>query len=129
MQGYLPKDILQNPEDLAVLTAFDRDGDGNLDAQEIADAQRLLMEFGDTNRDGVLDEDERKAGFERFKKHVRAHDENADGVLEGEELTSFNAWLSKSRLGWREEVRVRSARHSSRESARRAKALYGTQPS
>lgn len=51
--GFLPKGVLQKTEDLEMLAQFDTNGDGHLDANEVAAAKRAFMKF-DANNDGEL---------------------------------------------------------------------------
>jgi Ca2+-binding EF-hand superfamily protein len=87
---------------LEIIKRFDKDGDGKLDATELAaflksrgsyaaggqqaGAMRAqMMKMFDKNGDGVLDAEER-AEMEKFRdEQIKRFDKNGDGVLDAEE--------------------------------------------
>jgi hypothetical protein len=86
---------------LDIIKRFDKDGDGKLDAAELAEFIRsragqgpnaqggamraIIMKLFDKNHDGVLDAGER-AEAEKFREEqVRRFDKNGDGMLDDAE--------------------------------------------
>jgi len=86
---------------LEIIKRFDKDGDGKLDATElaaflksrmtpgasaqVAAMRAQMMKMFDKNGDGVLDAEER-AEMEKFRdEQIKRFDKNGDGVLDAEE--------------------------------------------
>jgi len=89
---------------LEMIKRFDKDGDGKLDAAELAEALKARGGFGaagpggpggqfreqmmkmfDKNGDGVLDENERAEMIKFRDEQIKRFDKNGDGVLDAEE--------------------------------------------
>jgi Ca2+-binding EF-hand superfamily protein len=86
-----------------LLKRFDKDGDGKLDAAELAELiknraslgggqgapgarfREQMMKMFDKNGDGVLDETERAAAEQFRAEQIRRFDKNGDGQLDAEE--------------------------------------------
>ena len=64
--GFIPKGVLSRPEDLALLSQFDTDGDGSLSRSEVAAAESKFMQY-DANNDGTLQEGEKSAAWDDLK--------------------------------------------------------------
>lgn len=91
LQGFLPKGIVKSKEDLEMIRVFDKDGDGVLNSQEVANAQQTLLEFGDTDGDGRLSASEAEAGFARFREGAAAYDRDGDGKFSQAEVNAYHA--------------------------------------
>jgi len=65
--GFLPKGVLSKPEDLELLSQFDTNGDGRLDAAEVASAKRAFMKH-DLDGNGQLDQAEAKDALDSFRR-------------------------------------------------------------
>lgn len=81
-----------------LIKRFDRDGDGKLDAAELAEALKARVAAGpggqmrvhmlkmfDKNGDGRLDDEERAAAEKSRAGQIRRFDKNGDGQLDPEE--------------------------------------------
>jgi hypothetical protein len=67
LSSFLPKGVLQKPDDLKLLAQFDTDGNGTLDQTEINAAQKSFMKF-DADGNGTLDSTERSTAFESLRQ-------------------------------------------------------------
>lgn len=65
--GFLPKGVLSKTQDLEMLAQFDTDGDGTLDANEIAAAKRAFMRY-DRDGDGNLDQAEAQDALDALRR-------------------------------------------------------------
>jgi hypothetical protein len=97
---------------LEVIKRFDKDGDGKLDAAELAEFIRsragqgpnapggpmraIIMKLFDKKHDGVLDAEERAAAEKFREEQIRRFDKNGDGVLdEAERAEAMKALLAE----------------------------------
>jgi hypothetical protein len=86
---------------LEIIKRFDKDGDGKLDASELAEFLRsragqgpnaqggpmraIIMKLFDKNGDGVLDAEERAAAEKFREEQIKRFDKNGDGKLDDTE--------------------------------------------
>lgn len=89
LKGFLPKGVLKNKGDLELMSLFDADGDGNLSQAEVANAQKMLMQYGDADGDGQLTEQEREAGFAQFRQRAAQFDADGDGKYNKDEAKAM----------------------------------------
>jgi Ca2+-binding EF-hand superfamily protein len=95
-----------------LIKRFDRDGDGKLDASELADMEAArqqmqqngggarfreqMLKMFDRNGDGVLDEAERAEAAKFREEQIKRFDKNGDGKLDQEERAeALKAFLAE----------------------------------